>query len=139
MKYKQLGNKIILRIDKGEEIVQSLTSLCRNMNIKAGTITGIGATNKATIGIFKTETKQFISTEFVGDYEITALNGNITTMNNKVYLHIHLSIGDINHQLFGGHLTSAFVSATFEGIIDIINHPIQRVYDSETRLNLLEI
>lgn len=139
MKYQKTTNKIIIRIDKGEEIVQSLSLLCKNLSIKAATIQGIGATNNAKIGSYNTKTKQYHSTEFVGEYEITSLTGNITTMNNEPYLHLHITIGDENHHVFGGHLNSAVISATFEAVIDLISEPIQREFDSTIGLNVLKI
>ena len=48
-----LGNKVIVRIDSGEDIVKTLKQLCKNLDIKLGSITGIGATDKATIGLFE--------------------------------------------------------------------------------------
>ena len=52
--------------------------------------------------------------------EITSLVGNVSQMDGEVYLHIHVNIADENNNVFGGHLTSAVISATGEIIIDII-------------------
>jgi hypothetical protein len=135
MRYKQLSNRWIVQLDKGEEIVETLKHFCKNHGITLGLITGIGATNKVTIGLFDVKTKQYYSQEFIGDYEIAPLYGNISTKNNEIYLHIHINICDANHHAFGGHLTSAIVSATFEGIIETIDGKIERVFDAETGLN----
>ena len=56
MQSKRIDNHVIVRIDKGEELVVSLTEVCKHHNIKAGMITGIGATDKATIGLFNVYT-----------------------------------------------------------------------------------
>ena len=53
MNYKRFKNKYIIRLDKGEEIVQTLKHFCKKHKIKLGYISGIGATNKAEIGLFK--------------------------------------------------------------------------------------
>ena len=112
--------------------------ICKKLDIKAGTITGLGATDKATIGIFNVKTKKYHSTEFTGDHEIAQLYGNISKMNNEIYLHVHVNICDIKHQSFGGHLNSAVVSATFEGIIEEINGQVKRAFDEESGLNLIK-
>ena len=139
MDYKKIDNKVVVRIDIGEEIVETLKQLCKNLNIKSGTITGLGATSKATIGLFDIKTKKYHSKEFLEDHEIAPLFGNITTMNNEIYLHIHVNISDIENRSYGGHLNSAVVSATFEAVINIIDAEIDRVFDEKTGLNILNI
>jgi predicted DNA-binding protein with PD1-like motif len=139
MEYKQFGNKVIVRIDKGEEVIDSLKTICKELNITLGTITGIGATNKITIGLLNTLTKKYQSNEFTGDHEITSLNGNITTMNNDIYLHIHVTICTIEHKALSGHLASAVVSVTFEGVIDIIEGKVPREFNDAVGVNLLKL
>ena len=139
MNYKQFHNKVVVRIDKGEELVDSLKIICKKLDIKLGSIIGIGATDKVMIGLMNTKTKKYQSKEFTGDHEITSLVGNITTMNGEVYLHLHIMLGNIEHKVLGGHLTNAVISATFEGVIDIIDGQINREYNDEVGLNLLKL
>lgn len=138
MNYAQIHNKVLVRIDKGEELVDSLKTICKKLNIRLGSITGIGATDKITVGLMNTKTKKYQSKEFNGDHEITALIGNITTMNGEVYLHLHVTIANVEHKALGGHLTSAVISATFEGVIEIIDGQINREYNEEVGLNLFK-
>ncbi|GAH17957.1 unnamed protein product [marine sediment metagenome] len=139
MDYKKIGEKVFVRIDSGEEIVETLTQVCKKLDITAGTITGIGATDKAIVGLFDVKTKKYHSKELVGDHEIAPVYGNISTMNNEVYLHLHVNLCNSEHKSFGGHLTSAVVSATFEAVIDIINGKIERAFDATTGLNILKL
>ena len=139
MDYKKFGEKVFVRIDSGEEIVETLTQVCKKLDIAAGTITGIGATDKAIIGLFDMKTKKYHSKELVGDHEIAPVYGNISTMNGEVYLHLHVTLGNSEHMSFAGHLTSAVVSATFEGVIDIIDGEINRTLDTNTDLNILKL
>jgi len=139
MNYKQFGNKVIVRIDKGEELVDSLKTICKALDIKLGSIIGIGATDKITVGLMNTKTKKYQSKEFTGDHEISSLVGNITRMNGEVYLHLHVTICNVEHKALGGHLTNAVISATFEGIIDIIDGLITREYNDEVGLNLFKM
>ena len=59
-------------------------------------------------------------------------------MDSKPYLHMHINIADKNHQSFGGHLNYAIISATFEGVLEVIEGETDRKYDDETGLNLLK-
>ncbi len=139
MDYKRFSNKVIVRIDKGEEVVDSLKIICKNLDIKLGSIIGIGSTDKVTIGLLNTKTKKYQSKEFIGDHEITLLVGNTTMMNEEVYLHLHITICNIEHKAIGGHLTSAIISATFEGIIDVIEGQITREHNDDVGLNQLKL
>lgn len=139
MKFKKFGNRFVVRIDKGEEIVRTLKEFCKNNGIKLGSITGLGATNKAKVGLFETETKKYISRELTGNYEIAPLYGNISTMNGEIYLHIHINLCDKKQNSFGGHLDYAYVSATFEAVIDKIEGEIEREFSDEIGLNLYKV
>lgn len=137
MEYRKFGSMYVIRLDKGDEIVASLKSLCKSNSITLGWVSGIGAVNKATIGLFETETKRYLSSELSGDFEITALSGNISTMDGEIYLHLHATLSDIKHQTFGGHLNSAFISATGELIVSSIEGAVDREFSSEIGLNLM--
>lgn len=139
MDIKKFGNKIIVRIDPGEEILETLLHVCKEHDVRLGSIMGIGATNKASIGLFDIASKMYHKKEFVGTYEITSLCGNVTRMNDEPYLHIHITLCDDRHRSFGGHLNTAIVSATCECIIDSIEGVIERFTDKETGLNLVKL
>ena len=137
MKFKKFGNKWIVRIDKGEEVIQTIKKICEDNKIKLGSISGIGAADKVTIGLFDTKAKEYHSQKLIGDYEITNLSGNISTMNKEVYLHLHITLADKNQQAFGGHLGSAIISGTGEIIVEEIEGKIERGFNEEVGLNLL--
>ena len=139
MNFKRFDNKVVVRIDKGEEIVDQLKIICKKLDIKLGSIVGIGATDKAVINLLNTKTKKYQSKEFTGDHEIAPLVGNITMMNGEVYLHLHVTICNVEHKALGGHLNSAVISSTFEGIIEIIEGQVTREYNDDVGLNLLKL
>ena len=100
MQFKTIGSKTIIRIDKGEELIASITEICNTLNIKPGTITGIGATNNATIGVYNTEAYKYHSQTLIGDHEIAPLIGNITQLNDKPYLHLHITLSDYTNRAY---------------------------------------
>ncbi len=139
MNCKRLENKYIVRIDAGEEIITSLKQICQKFEIKLGKVSGIGATNNVTVGLFEPDKKKYYSTKLEEDFEILAITGNITTMNDEVYLHCHISLANKQHKSFGGHLNEAIVSATCEIIIEHYDGVVERVFDEKSKLNLLEL
>ncbi|MDD5016872.1 MAG: DNA-binding protein [Eubacteriales bacterium] len=137
MEYKRFDNKIIARVDKGEEILCELERICEKENIKHATVSAIGAVSFAEIGCFDTNEKKYYSTKYAGIYEITSLEGTVSAMDGKTYIHIHAAIAGIDNRVIGGHLSHAVVSATCEMVIDIMNGEVSRAFSPEIGLNLL--
>ncbi|WP_026478434.1 PPC domain-containing DNA-binding protein [Alkaliphilus transvaalensis] len=136
MEFKQFGNKYILRLDKSEEIVATLKKFCQDQNITLGWVKGIGAVNRVKIGLFETAIKAYHSTILEGDFEITSLLGNISTMKGEVYLHLHINISDNEYKTYGGHLNEGVISATGEFLIESIEGTVERAFNEEAGLNL---
>ncbi len=139
MKYKKIENHYIVRIDKGEEVIAKITELCLKENIALGSITGIGATNNVTIGLYDTEAKKYNKNTLLEPLEITSLTGNISTMDGKPYLHLHITVGNKENIVYGGHLNECFISATCELHILKIDGEMDRYFDPEIGLNLYKI
>lgn len=137
MKFKKFGNKWVVSINIGEEVVETLKKFCKDNNVKLGTISGIGAVKKATIGFYNLETKKYYLKELNGNYEITSLLGNISTMDGEVYLHLHINLADSTYNTFGGHLNSAVIGGVGEFIIEEIDGKVKRGFNEEVGLNLL--
>lgn len=138
MEYKRLDKDIVVRIDKGEEILEKIKEVAIRENIKLATVTALGATNEFTVGVFKTEEKKYYSNLFQGDFEIVSLTGSINTMNDEFYTHIHMSAGDEKGNVFGGHLNKAIVSATCEMFIHVIEGKVDRELSKDIGLNLFK-
>lgn len=136
MEYRRFGNKIIARIDKGEEILTTIKEISVKENIKLASVQALGATDEFTVGVYKVDEKKYYANEFKGYFEIVSLTGTINTMDGEFYTHIHMSAGNDKGEVFGGHLNKAIVSATCEMVIDIIDGNVDRNYDEETGLNV---
>lgn len=139
MKYQRFEQTIIVRMDKGEDIVEQVKNVALKEKIKLASVSALGAINEFTVGVFKTKEKKYYANEFKGDFEIVSLTGTINTMNDEYYSHMHLSAGNDQGQVFGGHLNKAIVSATCEMVIQIINGEVDRYFDEEVGLNLLKL
>lgn len=138
MEYKRFDNTYVVRIDKGEEILEEIKELAEKENIKLAKVEALGAVNNFTVGVYKVEEKKYYANSFTGNFEIVSLLGTISTMNNNFYAHIHMSAGNDKGEVFGGHLNKATVSATCEMVITIINGTVDREFNSEVGLNLFK-
>jgi len=136
MIYRRFGSKYIVRIDKGEEVVERLKAFCGETGIRLGSVVAIGAADRVKVGLRETATKTYLDRELTGDLEITSLTGNVATMGGEVYLHLHVSLSDREYHAFGGHLRSARVSGACEVMIEVLDGSWERALDEETGLNL---
>ena len=139
MEYRRFNNTIVVRIDRGEEILEKIKEIALNENIKLANINALGATNDFTVGVFKVDEKKYYSNTFSGNFEIVSLTGTINTMNGEFYTHIHMSAGNDKGEVFGGHLNRAIVSATCEMIINVIDGEVDREFNEEVGLNLFKL
>lgn len=137
MEYQRFGNKIIARMDKGEEITEQLRRIAEQEQIRLATVSALGAIDPFTVGAFITKDKSYISKEWTGDHEIVSLTGTISTMDGAYYAHLHMSAGNSEGLVVGGHLNSATVSATCEMVIDLVDGQVDRKFNDEVGLNLL--
>lgn len=138
MIYKRFNNTLIIRAEKDEDIIEVLKEVIEKENITLGTVNGIGAVKQIELGLFNTLDKIYSKKEFRGDFEIVSLCGNVSTMEHKPYLHLHMAIADNKQYTFGGHMTKAIVSATAELTVNIIDGKIDRYFDEEVGLNLMK-
>ena len=136
MDYRRFGKTIIARIDKGEEILTQLKNIALKEEIKLASVRALGATDDFTVGVFKVDEKKYYANHFTGDFEIVSLTGTISTMNSEYYAHLHMSAGDEQGRVFGGHLNEAIISATCEMVIEVIDGQVDRVRDENVGLNL---
>ena len=136
MQYKQFGSTYMVRVDLGEDIVGSLKKLCEDEHIRLGRVEAIGATDHAVIGVYDLTKKEYC-TEQIGEFmEIASLNGNITAMDGKPYIHLHATLADQKHVIHGGHVLEMRVGATCEMFVTVLDGEVTRQKDEGLGINL---
>lgn len=136
MEYRRFGDTLVVRMDRGEEILEQLKALAEKEHIALASVEALGAVNDFTVGVYNTAEKKYYSNHFEGAYEIVSLTGTVSTMDGQVYLHLHMSAGDEKGAVYGGHLNRAVISATCEMVVRVIDGTVERVHDPEIGLNL---
>ena len=137
MEYKRFQNRIVARIDRGEEIHAQLKELALREQIRLAEVSALGAVNDFTVGVFKTDERKYYANHFTGAFEIVSLTGTITTQDGAYYAHLHMSAGNDRGEVFGGHLNEAIVSATCEMVVTVIDGTVERAFDADVGLNLM--
>jgi len=135
---KKEGNIIYVRLVKGEEIATSLYEIINKYNIISGWINGIGAICKVELGFYNLNNKNYNRKKIDGNYELTSLIGNVSSKENKPFLHLHINMSDESFNTYGGHLFSAEILVGGEFIIRLTENNIQREFDKSIGLFLWE-
>jgi predicted DNA-binding protein with PD1-like motif len=138
MRFRKAGAAYIVRLDPGERIVETLTAFCAAESIRAASITGVGTCVEAELGSLDWETKAHRPRKFEGHFEIAALVGNVSVIDGKPLVHLHVTLADAECRAFSGHLHEAEIKATGEIIITPLAGELRRRKDPATGLNSIE-
>ena len=139
MEYKKIENKIVFRLEMGEGLMESTQRIATAENVKLASINGIGACSKIEMGYIDLSIKEYVFKTFEGNLEILQATGNITLKDGDPFPHIHISVANNECKAFGGHLNEATISATFEGVMQIIDHEIHREFNEDLGLALMNV
>ena len=138
MEYRKFGDTYVVRIDRGEEILASLTSLCRKEDIRLAQVDALGAVDHAIVSVYDVPTKTFFRKEFNEAMEISNLCGTVSRKDGEVYIHLHATLCDTNLAAHGGHANELRVSATCEMVVRTIPGEVGRQLDENIGLNLFK-
>ena len=139
MKLQKFDEYFVVRLERDEEIITTLTQALRNTQIKGGFFIGLGVGKNLELGYFDAHKQAYTRKELPEEYEFTSFIGNISVINEELTIHCHVTITDSQFHAYGGHLFRGTVPATLEIIVFPFNRPLTRKKDIDTGLNLLEL
>ena len=139
MNYKKIHDKIFISIDKGELVNEKLLEVAEKENLKSGWINGLGAISNIEVAYYDIEQKIYEKQNFDDHYELLSLIGNVSLVDNKPFIHTHISFSDTKFKVFGGHLFDAEVIAAAEFCIFMSDYHLHRKLNCNIGLNLWDI
>ncbi len=112
---QQKDGRFLIVLDRDQAVIETLTKLASQHGILGGTITGIGALKDPELGFYELHKRDYIRKTFRNeDFELLALNGNISWRDGAPYIHVHTALGRADFSVIGGHLFEARVAVTAE-------------------------
>jgi predicted DNA-binding protein with PD1-like motif len=103
---------ILAKLEDGEDVFKSIGNLVKKHDIVSGIIlTGIGMLQDFELGYFNG--KEYVFKRFEEPMELLSMHGSITT-EPELIIHIHVSLGNHNYEVFGGHLKTGIVKTLNE-------------------------
>ena len=77
MEYRKIGDNYYIRMDRGDEIISNLLSICEKESIPSAVFSGIGGCQSAELQVFIPATGSFETEQLEGMLELVSLNGNV--------------------------------------------------------------
>ena len=135
MEYRSFDRTILVRLDKGDNIVESLLSVAASEGVTLASVSGIGAVDTMTVGVWDLSLGDYERYTYLGNREINALVGNLTTKDGAPYLHLHITATGAGGMVVGGHLMEATVSLTAEIFLHLADGAVERRFDPVLGIN----
>lgn len=126
---------IITRLCHGKDLISEIERVCEDERIKTGWFIVIGALKNITYGFYNQSSKQYMKSSFDKECEITSCTGNVSILENKIFVHAHINFADEKGDVKGGHLFKGEIFAA-ETIIFDYEQKLIRKFDRETNLKL---
>jgi uncharacterized protein len=139
MQYIKTDSTYIIRIDKGEDVVETITEFCTKEGIANAHFTGIGAVDILTCGYYNLEEKKYYFTDYTQPLEVVSLTGNVMLKDGAPFVHVHGVFTDIENKAFGGHIVEMRVHVVLEVMLTPLKSTIERALDECIGLALMKM
>jgi predicted DNA-binding protein with PD1-like motif len=129
----------VLVFDTGDEVMSGLKEFAVRCGLTASHFTAIGAFQRATLGYFDWDRKDYDRIAVDNQVEVVTLAGDIAMEAGEPKVHAHVVLGRRDGTALGGHLLDAIVRPTLE--LTLVETPatLQRRHDPVSGLNLIRL
>ncbi len=141
MKAIELPNGWFLRLDPGDEFIESLKRFAHSYDIKfAAILSGVGMIEQAKMGFFCVPKDEYdIFHLDNGPYDLSNISGNISEFEGQKWPHLHIVTNKIGGETYSGHVLSAICYITAEIFItDYSRIPVIRKKNPDLPASRLE-
>lgn len=132
-----MNTPLLVRLPKGADLLDALVTVCQEKGITKGHISCIGALEKAVLGYYPQDTRQYVTHTLDAGTEILAGLGNISLKDGEPAIHLHLTLLKSDFTITGGHAMPGNILFAGEACITPIDGPrLHRGLDAATGLPL---
>ena len=125
------------RLLRGSDLLGELMDISAREKINLGRVEVIGAVERARLGYYHQETKEYRNLTLNDPLEIASFQGNISIKEGAPLVHAHLTLSNERGMAYGGHLLRKTIVYAAEFVIETFEGPaFKRQYDEETGLHL---
>jgi predicted DNA-binding protein with PD1-like motif len=134
------GQRYVIRLDRGERLLEQLETFCKETALHGASVSGVGGATQVELGFYNLEEREYKWQTVSKTLEITSLLGTIALDDHdQPIYHLHGTFGDEDYYVLGGHVKDLVVGGTCELIIQPINKTLHRSPDDISGLNTLNL
>jgi predicted DNA-binding protein with PD1-like motif len=141
MQVRDVETGFVIRLSRGEKVMETLAAFCATRGIQSGFFHALGAVERTALGYYDLGKRAYFFKDIPEIREVASMSGNIALVDGTPFIHAHavLSATELSLQCLGGHVKEATVAVTLEVHLTPFNTPLSRQYDEETGLKLLSL
>lgn len=133
----QLGRIFMERLPHDGDLLQVLNAFCREREIRAGSLTVIGAVKRGIFSCYDQRKQVYENVALEEELEITNCQGNVSLLEGQPFVHAHISFSRADGTTLAGHLMEGTILFAGELVLrEFIGPERDRVKDPVTGLNL---
>ena len=125
--------------DTGDEAMAGLLEFARSERLAASHLTAIGAFQRATLGYYDLDAKEYAQIPVDEQVEVLSLVGDISLEGDQPKVHAHAVVGRRDGTTRGGHLLKGWVRPTLEVMVVESPAHLQRQHDERSGLALIRL
>lgn len=128
---------VLTRLNKDADLVEEVTRVAREHGITKGVVQVIGALQRAELGYYHQDRREYESHPVEKNVELLAGVGNLSLLDGELFAHLHLTLSDESGAALGGHAMPGCVIFAAECFIrEVEGADLVREYDEPTGLKL---
>lgn len=140
MKYSFDGYNYLIRLDKDELLIESLTRFAVAEKVQGAWVSAIGGAFSAELGFYQLGKKEYEWKLIDELLEIVSIQGTLAWQDDAPTLHLHAVLADSNYRTYGGHLKELVVGGACEIFVHVWNEDrLTRFHSDEIGLNLIDL
>jgi predicted DNA-binding protein with PD1-like motif len=128
-----------LIFDQGDEVIAELTGFAKQQRLDSSHFTAIGAFERATLGYFDRQKREYLKIPVDEQVEVLSLVGDIALENDQPKVHAHVVVGRADGTTRGGHIMEAHVWPTLEVVLSETPRELRREHDPASGLALISL
>ncbi len=128
----------VLVPERGADAVSEIEAWAAERGVRAARLTAIGGFERAVLGWFDWDTKDYRRIAVAEQSEVVSLVGDIALAGDDVTLHAHVVLGRSDGSAVAGHLLEGMIRPTLEVMVVQSPAHLERRHDPETGLALLQ-
>ena len=135
MQIKALDKHYLIRLEPGDEVIESLKRFAGEHQVGFAELYAIGAFRRVTLGYFDITANVYRHQTVEEQVEVLNLSGNISRgEDGESIVHLHVTVGRSDYHTLGGHLVEAIVNPTLEVVVTVVPATVHRRRDPATGL-----